>query len=89
VSASSEVPHEVPESSVVIDRFVEGSAVLHVGPAAFEIIVPRAMLPSGVKEGDWLTLRFERDDARTVARREALMRRVERIRRERSGGRFG
>lgn len=88
MSASSEVPDRVADSSVVVDRLVEGSAVLHVGPAAFEIIVPRAVLPSGVKEGDWLSLRFERDDARTVARREQLTRRVERIRRDRSGGRF-
>lgn len=89
MSASNEVPDRAADRSVVIDRFVEGSAVLHVGPAALEIIVPRAVLPAGVKEGDWLTLHFERDDARTVAHRDELTRRVERIRRERSGGRFG
>ena len=79
---------EVPRDSVVIDRFVEDVAVLHVGPEAFEVVVPRHLLPDGAKEGDWLTWHFEPDGARTVARREALARRVARIRRDQSGGRF-
>ena len=79
---------EIPEDSVVIDRFVADTAVLHIGPEALEIIVPRDALPAGAQEGDWLTLYFEHDAARTVARREALARRIERIRRDQSGGRF-
>jgi hypothetical protein len=84
VSAAS----EVPVTSVVIDRLVEDVAVLHVGPDAIELVVPRGLLPEGAREGDWFTVDLVPDTARTAAFHEEMRRRVERIRREQSGRRF-
>lgn len=38
----------------VIDRFEGGLAVLLVGEAERKVIVERKLLPTGVREGDWL-----------------------------------
>ncbi|HEY8418279.1 MAG TPA: DUF3006 domain-containing protein [Limnochordales bacterium] len=38
----------------VVDRFVDGFAVLLVGAAEIERLVPRAALPRKAREGTWL-----------------------------------
>ncbi|HEY8417306.1 MAG TPA: DUF3006 domain-containing protein [Limnochordales bacterium] len=46
----------------VLDRFVDGHwAVLLVGPAEAERVVPRSELPAGVGEGAWLRTGWDGD----------------------------
>jgi hypothetical protein len=45
----------------VIDRFEGDKAVLLVGEEEDKLIVPRASLPTGVKEGHWLQVDVEDD----------------------------
>lgn len=45
----------------VIDRFEGDKAVLLVGEEEDKLIVPRAFLPPGVKEGYWLQVDVEDD----------------------------
>jgi len=46
----------------VVDRIVDGvHVVLLVGPEEEERVVPRSLLPEGVREGTWLKVRFEGD----------------------------
>lgn len=50
----------------MLDRIVDGAhAVLLVGEAETEVVVPAALLPDGVKPGDWL--RVERAADGTIA----------------------
>jgi hypothetical protein len=50
----------------VIDRFEGDKAVLLVGEEEAKLIVPRASLPSGVKEGQWLQVDVEDDRVLTA-----------------------
>lgn len=75
----------------VVDRVVDGiHAVLLVGDAETEVVVPLARLPDGAREGTWLRVRFdgpalaearldpdetERARARIAAKLERLRRR--------------
>lgn len=76
----------------VIDRIVDGVAVLLVGEDQTEQHVPAEQLPDGARAGDWLQLDTDGtttvDDGHTAQRRRALARRRERIRRGQAGGRF-
>jgi hypothetical protein len=45
----------------VIDRFEGDKAVLLVGEEQDALVVPRAKLPKGVKEGHWLKVDVEDD----------------------------
>jgi hypothetical protein len=48
------------EEKAVVDRIVDGEhAVLLVGEAQAERVVPVSQLPSGAREGSWLRARFE------------------------------
>lgn len=50
------------EEQAVIDRVEEGRfAVLLVGEAQTERVVPLDELPAGVRAGTWLRVRFESD----------------------------
>ena len=49
------------KTKAVIDRFEGDKAVLLVGEEEDRLIVPRSLLPSGVKEGDWLQVEVEDD----------------------------
>jgi hypothetical protein len=49
------------KTKAVIDRFEEDLAVLIVGEEENKLIVPRASLPQGVKEGQWLQVEVEDD----------------------------
>lgn len=79
----------------VVDRIVEGHAVLLVGEAETEHTVAAADLPDGAGEGAWLLLdagSFEVvgvDVEGEQAKRAELSARMEGLRRRRSGGRFG
>lgn len=75
----------------VIDRIENGNlAVLLVGEEEKRLVVPRASLPQGAKEGDWLKaeieggklLRVEVDPEETRKRRERLARKLEQLRRK-------
>lgn len=48
----------------VVDRIEEGQAVILVGEAEDEVVLPVAELPGGTGEGVWL--RIERDGERVV-----------------------
>jgi hypothetical protein len=73
------------------------TAVLLVGPAEEEVLLPATSLPPGATEGSWVVLDrtstppsvVELDAALTDARTEAFDARLERLRRDRRGGRFG
>ena len=93
---TAEPPPPSPADRAVVDRVVEGTAVLLVGPDETERLVPADRLPAGAGEGTWLAVAPDADpvvviavDAEmTAARREGLEDRLERLRRERRGGRF-
>lgn len=46
----------------VIDRIVDGAAVLLVGDDERELSVPLHLLPPAVEEGSWLLIDLEGDD---------------------------
>lgn len=80
----------------VVDRVVEGVAVLLVGPDEQEHHLPAEQLPAGAGEGAWLIVAGEAPDLRVVghdpageaARRAQQEERLARLRRTRRGGRF-
>lgn len=79
----------IQDVTAVVDRIEDAMhAVLLVGPDEVELVVDVTLLPEGTGEGDWLRVGFVRDLALTAERREALERRMDRIRRTRGGGRF-
>jgi hypothetical protein len=47
------------KTKAVIDRFEGDFAVLIVGEGEDRLNIPRASLPTGVKEGQWLQLELE------------------------------
>lgn len=70
------------EVEAVVDRIVDGEhVVLLVGPSEREWIVPRSLLPEGLREGLWLRITCEGDRlARAVVdndRTDAASRRIE------------
>lgn len=81
----------------VVDRIVNDTAVVLVGPDEAEHRLPVGELPEGASEGSWLVVDptsdpislLEVDESLTQARTEAITRRLDRIRQRRTGGRFG
>jgi len=86
------------EDRAVIDRIVDGhTAVLLVGGEETELLLPVDALPQGAADGTWVVLDMSTDpptvvgiDEQLTQRRfDELSARLETIRRERRGGRFG
>lgn len=86
------------EDRAVIDRIVDGhTAVLLVGGEETELLLPVDALPEGAAHGTWVVLDMSTDpptvvgiDEQLTQRRfDELSARLETIRRERRGGRFG
>jgi hypothetical protein len=82
-------------SHAVIDRIVEGKAVLLVGEDEAEELVPVQALPPGAGEGSWLLVRpgppvavVGADPEAEARQRRRIDERMERLR-GRRGGRFG
>lgn len=78
----------IPADAAVLDRIEDGVAVLLVGPGEVEVELPVALLPAGARDGDWFRLLVP-DAELTARRRTELGARLEAIRRDRRGGRFG
>jgi hypothetical protein len=88
----------VPEDRAVVDRVVDGrTAVLLVGPGETEAHVDVATLPPDVGDGTWVVVDLAAspievlgvDRELTRRRSDDISARLERIRRQRRGGRFG
>jgi hypothetical protein len=90
----------ISDDRAVIDRIVDATTVvLLVGPDETELHLSTGQLPEGTVEGDWLIIDVDVDGDQptvigvdhvlTAARRDALEQRMEQIRRDRTGGRFG
>jgi hypothetical protein len=83
--------------SAVVDRIVDDVAVLLVGEDETEVSVPLTTLPSDIHEGSWLLVRRSDGEVTVVGidpaseerQRERVTRRMERLHRDRGGGRFG
>jgi hypothetical protein len=73
----------------VIDRFEGDKAVLLVGEEQDALVVPRTILPKGVKEGHWLkvdveddrVLSAEIDEEETARAKERINEKLARLRR--------
>ena len=82
--------------AAVVDRVVEGEAVLLVGDDETEVHVPTDRLPDGAGEGSWLAITVEAgavvsmtlDAERTNAAGDRISQKLDRLRRDRRGGRF-
>lgn len=82
--------------AAVVDRVVEGEAVLLVGDDETEVHVPADGLPDGTGEGAWLAITVEGgavlsmtlDSDRTDAAGDRIAQKLDRLRRDRRGGRF-
>jgi hypothetical protein len=89
------VPDDIPLDRAVVDQIVDGHiALLLVGPSEDPLHVPVAALPDGAAEGSWVVLDLSKqivgiDHELTLARASEVAERMERVRRERGGGRFG
>lgn len=87
----------IPADRAAVDRIVDGKAVLLVGPDARELVVDADALPSGARECTWVIVDESGAQPRVVGvdqelgeqRRRDLESRMDRLRRERGGGRFG
>ena len=73
----------------VLDRIVDGvHAVIHVGEAETEHIVPVELLPEGTTEGDWLRVRMrdgevievETDETETTKMKERIAEKMGKLR---------
>lgn len=92
-------PDPIPDGdhATVVDRVTEGQAVLLVGDDEVEHHVPAADLPDDAGEGSWLTVTVEAgavtamvlDADRTAATAERIGEKLDRIRRNQGGNRFG
>lgn len=77
------------KTKAVIDRFEGDKAVLLVGEEEDKLIVPRASLPNGAKDGVWLqvdveddrVLSAEIDEAETAKAKERIAEKLARLRR--------
>ncbi len=65
----------------VVDRIEGEIAVLLLGDEEVRLDLPMRYLPTGVKEGTILSLRFEVDAAATDAARERAVERIRRLKR--------
>lgn len=85
----------MPDVTAVVDRIVDGVAVLIVEPDGTEYGIPAADLPAHAGEGTVLHVRGDDptailgvDRETTEVRQAGARRRVDRLRRQRSRGRF-
>lgn len=77
------------EQKAVVDRFEEDKAVLLVGDQEDQLVVERAQLPPGTREGHWLRvevqgdvlIRAEIDEAETGRTKARIAAKLERLRR--------
>jgi hypothetical protein len=81
------------QRTAVIDRIVDGQAVLLVGEEETELTVPAADLPADVGEGDWVVVDpgpppAVRGRAPAPVDEAELDDRMARLRQDRRGGRF-
>lgn len=87
---------EPADRRAVVDRIVDGVAVLLVGPDEHEHELPAADLPAGAGEGAWLLVTGAGAGLRVVGvdepgeteHRARTEQRMARLRRDRGGGRF-
>ena len=76
------------EEKAVVDRFEEGKAVLLVGDEEEQLVVDRAQLPPGTREGHWLRvdvqddvlMAAEFDEAETERVKERIADKLDRLR---------
>jgi hypothetical protein len=76
-------------TKAVVDRFEEDKAVVLVGDDEAQLVVDRAQLPVGTREGDWLRVELrdgvlvgaEIDEAQTESMKERISEKLERLRR--------
>lgn len=77
------------EQKAVVDRFEEQKAVLLVGEQEDQLVVDRAQLPPGTREGHWLRvetqddvlIRAEIDQEETGRTKARIAAKLERLRR--------
>lgn len=65
---------------IVIDRFEGDVAILLFGDDEIKVDFPRSLLPSGAKEGSWLTVSLELDVEGEQAQREKISEQLKRLR---------
>ena len=77
------------EQKAVVDRFEEDQAVLLLGDQEDQLVVARAQLPPGTREGHWLRVellegglvRAEIDEAETGRMKARIATKLDRLRR--------
>jgi hypothetical protein len=88
---------DIPNDRAVVDRIVDDTtAVLLVGPQEHELTLAADLLPEGASEGVWVVVDVAGkpptvtgiDEQLTEARASDLAHRLDRLRRQRTGGRF-
>jgi hypothetical protein len=66
--------------NATIDRIEEGIAVLIIADGdPVRLTVPASLLPPGVREGDSVTLRIDRDDGATETSKDRVSTLIEKL----------
>lgn len=92
------MPPDIPHNRAIIDRIVDGVAVLQVGPEATTVEVPAEQLPDNARDGDAVRISTDDhtgdysigpiDEQLTEQRRTSAEERLARLRHDRRRGRF-
>ncbi|RPI33352.1 MAG: DUF3006 domain-containing protein [Chloroflexota bacterium] len=74
----------------VIDRFEEEFAVILLGEGGIKLLIPKALLPPGAKEGHWLQIEMDEGAVKNISideqeTAEVKMRIKDKLRRLRGG----
>lgn len=90
---------DIPHDRAIVDRIVNGVAILQVGPEATTIEMPAEQLPDNTRDGDTVHIaRNEQTGAYTIGpidqqlteqRRASAEERLARLRKSRRRGSFG
>ncbi len=64
----------------VIDRIVDGVAVMLLGEDEHKVEIPVALLPEGAREGSWLKVSLELDQEGEMQQREKISNLLEKLR---------
>lgn len=64
----------------VIDRIVDGIAVILLDEDEHRIEMPSRLLPEGAREGSWLKVTFELDQKGEIQQREKICNLLEKLR---------